>query len=1012
MTHAELAQPRPVHARRARAAFAALVAALSLGLTSCDNPACVFGGTCSGDDVIVGANPPTTPANHAWLRDGAPSISAAFPNGTNATLESPLVLVFSESMAAATLGQGAFELVSDDSPAPLPVVASALVGDGRMWVGAPGLALAASTEYSLRVAANRTLTDLQGAALSLPTDRVVATFTTAASSPATPRVLTSFPADGASGQSATGELVVVFDRPMNPLTVNLASFRVRVNGAAPSFNPSPSALQFGSAPDTRVWRYRSVDSSGEAAPFPNSAAVELELSPTGATIQAAGSGAAALPRTLIEYTAAAFAAPRAAFLTSLPADAIGIENLDGVNPLQLSLDLSGAQLGDTLRIFVFGRTREEEPREALLSRSVTLNSTLLDVQLQIATIGEAQLDLASSSSPLAARLLEEQIDIAFALQRGSVSSPVRLLDVDPDTAGAQGPLLDVTRPTLTGLGGTGQVTSAFVTDRRDFAVVGRANEPIRAAEVALTGLGNNGVAPEAAAANAAGLFVARPVPVGLVAPASQPMAGQVSIFDRALNRSLASAQPQGRQVGALGPGLAVPGAAQLDIEVRDARTLAPISGALVITHLDQGGVVTLGAFIATDASGLAQLNAPAGETLLTVDAVGYDLLTVHGLASSRASVLLNPTSGANSLTSGAVTSSVSSLANFDLVAADSRLSDGLPRTLSVANCVPTGSSLNCAYGPGAIRVGALGVLSAFAIDPPATAFNFSASSFLRAFALNAPLAAATSTTPVVGAVEIARLLDDPTLDAEERVLAGPAAQLDASGMAGLVLAQLNGEPSISLESASPGVSGPVTVGLGAALDPLGAPATRWEVRSALPGAADPTSGKYSGDEIGALYERGTLVGEVFLRAELRDTLGARSARRTPIAAVGAQIVPPDAPVILSPGLGSTTAGASYDVLFSDCIPSGGDPGLYRVTLAGANGRRWVIWRSDGGGATRSAHVPAIVNAGGVPLPPGAVAVSVRAYAYPSFDPAAFLFSDLELLARAISDSAPVAFSQP
>ncbi len=1014
VTTADLAQQRSAQARRARvrAAFSALVAAAALGLSACDNPACVFGGTCSGSDVTVGANPPTSPANHAWLRDGAPTVAASFPTGTNATLESPLVLVFSESMASSTLAQGALELVTDAAPVPIPIPAAALIADGRMWVGAPAAALTASTQYRVRVAADRTPTDLQGAALTLPQDRVVATFTTAATSPATPRVLASFPADGATGQSATGEVVVVFDRPMNPLTVNLASFRLRVNGAAPTDNPAPTPLQVGaSLQDTRVWRYRSVNSAGEAVPFPNSAAVALELSPPSAAIQAV-SGSTSLPRTVIDFTTAAFAAPRAAFLTSLPADAIGIDNLDGTSPLEVSLDLSGAQVGDTLRIFVFGRTRAQEPQAVLLARSATLSVDLLDAPLQIATIGEAQLDLASSTAPVVARLLEEEIRIAFALQRGAISSPVRLLDVDPDRAGVQGPLLDVTRPTLVGLGGVGQITSAFVTDQRDVAVVGRANEAVRACEVALVGLGDNGVAPQTASSTEQGLFVARPVAAGRIAPDVQPVAGQVSIFDRALNRSISTALPAVRQVGAIGPGLPVPGAAQLQIEVRDARTLAPVSGALVITHFENAGVVTLEGFTTSDVAGLAVINAPIRETLLTVDAAGYDLLTVHGLPVSRASLLLNSTTGSNSLAAGAVTSSISTLANLDLVAADSRLNDGLPRTLSVANCTPAGSTLSCAFGPGAIRVGALGALSVFAVDTPATSFNFSASSFLRAFALNAPLAAATNTTPVTSTLAITRLLDDPSVPAEERVLAGPATLLDASGVAGVVLAQLDGAPSITLESTSPAVSGPVTVGVGVALDPTGSPANRWELRSALPGEADPTSGKYPGDVVGALYERGTLVGDVLLRAELRDALGARSVRRTPIASVGAQIDPPDAPVVLAPSLGSTTAGASYNVQFSDCIPGGGEPGLYRVTLASASGRRWVIWRTDGVGPTRTAHVPAIVAAGGSPLPPGAVVVSVRAYAYPSFDPAEFMFADLELLATAISDSAPVAFSQP
>lgn len=1009
-----VALERSSPAARAAALRTTLLAmALALVAPSCDNPACVFGGTCNPDDIAGGANPPTTPANHTWLRDGAPTVTSAFPSGPNASLESPLALIFSESMAGSTLGQGALELVSDDSPVPIPVAASSLIGDGRVWVGAAGLALQASTEYRLRVAENRTPTDLQGAALLLSEERVLGTFTTAASSPITPRVLATYPADNATGQSATGELVVIFDRPMNPLTVNLLSFRVLVNGVAPTNNPTLSALQIaGAAQDTRVWRYRTLDAQLAPVALPNSAAIDVQLSTSGAAIQPAV-GTTSLPQTVFEYTTAPFGAPRVAQITSLPADAIGADNLDGSSPLEIALDLTGAVVGDTLRIYVFGRTRDAEPKPLLLARSATLTASLLDEQLQIATIGEAQIDLASATAPVTVRLAEEQFQIAFALQRGTVSSPVRLMDVDDQASGVQGPVLDVTPPQLLALGGSGQVTATFTTDQRDFTLVGRANESIRACEVSIAGLGDNGLTPRTAVANVQGLFVAKPVAAGLIDPALYPLAVQAWIFDRALNRSVASIQTAARQVGAIGPGQAVPGAPQVAVEVRDAQTLVPVVGARVITHEDQAGTVALVAFTTTDSNGLATLNVSAlGEALVTVEATGYDLVTVHGVRSSRVSLLVSPTTGSTTVLAGALTSSISTVASLDGFAADTRLSDGAERTIDIAPCTPVGTTQTCAFGPSPIQVGVLGAVTAFAVDTPATAFNFSAQSFMRGFAMQSPLAPAASGAAATASLTLTRLLDDPAVGAEERALGGPPTQLDASTLTGVQLTLADGEPRVSLQSTTPGLPGPVTVGLGVALDATGTPNDLWELRSAFPGDADPTSGKYPGDEVGALYERGSLTGDLYLRAELRDQLGARSVLRTPVAAVAGVIVPPDAANVLAPTLGSTTAGASYDVVFSDCLPNGGDPGLFRVTLVGANARRWVIWRLDGNLGTHSAHVPAIAVAGGAPLPPGAVAVSVRAYAYPTFDSSAFLFADLELRARTISDSAPVVFAQP
>jgi hypothetical protein len=393
-----------------------------------------------------------------------------------------------------------------------------------------------------------------------------------------------------------------------------------------------------------VYRYRSVDASGEAVAFAPSATVQLELSPSLAPIVApTGSGTATtqLPRTVIDFRTAALPAPRAALITSSPSDAIGVANLDGTTPLEISLDLADAQVGDTLRIYVFGATREAQPRPLLLSRSAALTGALFDVNTQVATIGEAQLDLAAGTTNLTPRIAEGTLQIAFALARGTYQTPVRLMDVDATSAGAQGPVLDVTPPTLIGLSSTGTNLATFISDQRDVVIVGRADEEIRACEVTLPGGANNGVLAQTVASNAQGVFVAAPVAVGVVAGASQPLTADVVIYDRASNRAVSTTQVAVRQVGGVGPAAAVPGAAQLEVEVRDARTLAPLAGARVFTHEDQAGVVTQVAFTTTDANGRAQLNLGAvGEALVTVEATGFNLLTIHGVQAARVSLLL------------------------------------------------------------------------------------------------------------------------------------------------------------------------------------------------------------------------------------------------------------------------------------------------------------------------------------------------------------------------------------
>jgi hypothetical protein len=349
------------------------------------------------------------------------------------------------------------------------------------------------------------------------------------------------------------------------------------------------------------------------------------------------------------------------------------------------------------------------------------------------------------------------------------------------------------------------------------------------------------------------------------------------------------------------------------------------------------------------------------------------------------------------------------LSSLDSFAADTRVVDGASATAVVQACAAAGTQLACPFGPTPIRTGVPGAISVFATDPPATAFTFAPNSFLRGFALQAPLAAPTAQAAVT-AVELDSFLDAATVAIEDRALAGPSAALDLSALNALVVSNLNGDPQVSIQGSIPGLPGPFVAGLGLALDPLGTPPLAWQVRSAFPGAVDPTDNKYAGDELGSLVQRGTLAPALFLCVDVRDDFGARTLSRTPLASVGATILPPEPPVVLAPTLGSTVVGPTYNVQFTDTLSGAAANGLYRVTLVGTGGRRWTLWRPDGSGGTRTVRVPDLAPAG-QPLLPGSVAVSVTAYSYPELDLAEFLFSDLDKRAHVRADGPPLLFTQ-
>ena len=1001
-------------APRSTAGIVLLALAAMAAFPACDNPACVFGpdgcaGTASG---ATGDVPATVPADHQWIELADPTITARIPNSLSVTLhpDSPVALVFSESLSAASLS-GALRLeVAGSGGFGAPVlIATSLVADGRVLVVLPAQPLTLGSTYDLVWTDDAEPADLQGQLLEIPEDRVAGSFKVATTQPATVRLLGAFPADLSINQSGVGEFVALFDRRLNVQTVTATSFDFKVGGVEPAFDPlaTPVSVTSGASTtsDTRAFRWRSIDGAGNAAPLGPGLQVDCSLSPVGSKIAAVDTSLLAPVHT--RYSVASVSPALSAVIASLPSDAVGLDNLTGPATLDLQVDLTSVQDGDRLGLFLFGNSVGTDHKRIALFRELSLSAPALVVH-----VGEDIVDLATDQD--LGRLADGTLDIAVRLQRGSVVTPLRRLDADLSVAGLQSLLLDLTRPTLTGLGTSGTNKTSFRSDLGDFSLVGRASERIRAVEVS-TLLGNNGTVPAVVGSTPQGLFVAAPVLLGNLTPAQLPLAFDAQIYDNALNAAATPITATFTQVGASGPGAALPGPT-IDVEVFDAATLAPITAALVMVHEDSGGLVLPVDAQLTLATGQVTLAAGlAGETLVTVDAAGYDLFTFEDVPTDRLSIPLVRTGTLPSTVGGIAGSADDDFDQFDRSIVDSRRNLLSEPLIPVGGCVfnPQSQAFECAFGPAVIRPNLLGAASLLAVEVPPSELNYNVVTFLRGFQIGIPVAPALPGALSSLKLVTTALLDDPAVVPEERAIDGPSLNLNLGSVTGVALGSLSGAPRILVEARVRGVPGSTAVGQGVAFDQGG---NVWRVRSAYPGAVDGIADTPQ-DLLGKLVQDGVIDPDLQLSCEIRDTLGARAGRRPRLSQLGANLAPISAPTIVSPLPGAGTGGATFDLTFSNAIPdSAGTPGLYRATLqAGAGGRRWTLWRPDlnnASGATRTIHVPDLAALAGTALPDGPITAQVEAFGYAGFTASDFHWSDLEREYDAFSAGVPVGFTQP
>jgi hypothetical protein len=975
-----------------------LLASLPLILAGCDNPICIYtpnGCQPGGGGGSLGAdNQAMTPAPGQWVIQGEPSLVGMWPQGATAHPSTSVVLEFSESLAPDTL-LGAFEMVEVDFGIPTPLInPPPLIGDGRLVLLVPIVPLLPGSGYVVRLRGDAVVTDLTGQELSHNVSSDLGSFIVAASGPATPRILATWPSDNTINQGETTEITVVFDRPMDEDTVDLDSWLVTVDGSEPAFNPPPvpHTIIAGPVPVplTQAWRWRSLDGEGEAVSLGRDVSVLLTLSPTGEEILD-GAGEL-LEETTLEFETAPFGPPVriTRYVGAVAQDAIGLDDVTGVLPI-LSAEFTVVPAeDDALLIYLFGEAPQDDgsggdSHTIALFRELTLDGTtaLVDIMPEI-------LDLLTSPTSLEGRFADGNLDVAMAIKRSGVTSPVELLDTDPDMSGRQGVRFDMTPPVLRGFGQDGAELNVFFSDQRGLVIVGHANEEVRAVEV-VTSLGGNGTLPETVGSEVGGLFVAAPIDVGILGVADLPLDFTLTIYDRALNAG-ASVSGLFTQLGAVGP---VPAAGTVAVEVFDSLTLAPVGGALILAQAVDGSVVTDLGTAQTDGAGRATMpTAVSGETLITVDKFGYHLFSFQDVTADRLGVPLEMMGAHGAYVEGKVTSSFTVILGAqDNSIADTRLFRNEAPFFDVDACSfdPFEFEYECFFGPEPVRAGVPGAQVFLSVDGNVTAATFSAGAFLKAVELRLPARALEFGEIEDEKMHVDAFLSD--LDPEEQALAVDVHILSTSTLR--TFAGADSDPIITVEANSPGHPRSIVVGRGITADDPVFPET-WIVLAAFPGAADGVQ-DVAEDNLGTWVERGTLDGDLFLRAELTDAFGNLVGARPRLSQTDLSLLPPDAPYLLAPASGSSV-GDSFTVQVSDVILDAHTRGgLVRVLLTDDNGRSWALWRPDPTGDPGSVDlfVPDLASVGGSPLADGTLTVSISAWAWAGFDAGAFLWSDLE-----------------
>ena len=1009
---------RPLPTRRmsfrSLSLFAATAAAFSL--SACDNPACVFGGTCQnqggagpgGSPGGLGGLGAMAPEEGEILTPTAPTLDAFAPDTGQAHPRTPVFLQFSESINENSL-EDAFEIQDAAFLQPVPILPPVVVGDGRVVVLIPATPLLEGRSYNVAFTEEQRIADLNGQALGTQSNRLITTLTVDTSNVMDPRVIYAYPNDGSTLESDTSEIVIGFDRPMDPTTFDETSFDVQVGGAPPALDPAPEPLSVGNIPgvptQNQVFIWDPTDGSGRVRSYGADERVVVTLSPNAAQILSEEGDP--LPLTETAFTTLEFSAPVAVRKPAgaLPEGAFGRADVFGGAAPILEIELGAPAPSSTAaEIYLFGTSPSNEELLRSLVRVVDIPQGAMMV-----TASADDLSLLDGAGDV--QFADGDIQIAVLLRRNALRTGARLFDADPSTETLDTAFFDTSPPTLLGLGPGNGPIDMYVSDVRDFAAVGRASEPVTFAFASVVGGGNNGGSvmnpPETAFSSSVpgtddALFISAPVPVGALDPNGVPLEYEIVVYDRAFNASAVSAIGTFDQRGVVGPG-AAPTGSNVRVRVLDAVTLAPIEDANVYSHQESAGAVSFIASAMSGMDGRAQvMGAAADATLISVDAAGYDLFTFHGVPRDAVDILLVPTGLAAAAVSGDVTAAfpTGNFVNSTNVVADTRAVRGatlFPTGPCAAN--PQTVQYECRYGPLPIGPRSLGAASFLATEQTLPQAAFNPLAYMRGFALRAPLAPVDPGEEAVG-VDLDAVDQLVLLPPLNQALAVPEHTLEIGGLTSL--GAIDGEPEVAIEAVATGLADPLTVGRAI---PYSTAATTFTALGAIAGVASPA---------GMLETRGAIDPDLFMRATVRDMDGNIVEARPRISTGGGMLTPIDVPRLLSPAPGGMAGGFAFNAIVADTLPdSAGGDGYFRLHLEDSSGRGWTIVHLDTNDAAGDIvlSVPDLAAQGGSALEMGTIEATVEVFGA-DFTRGHFLYTDLARERTHYGFAAAVTFQLP
>lgn len=617
--------------------LSALPLLATLLLAGCDNVGRAF-------DPTVGPTNPTNPTGPVNIqvppatgdfRTGRPTVKATYPKATGWPTTVPIVVEFSESMntgsiapTSLTANDGKVILRLKGTTQALPAVYDFLAG-GRLLILRPTAPLQSTNTSAYEVVILPGVRDSDGEQYQVTTEEILAEFTpNAPSTENDGKILAIYPRDTVRDVPRNTQYIAVFTRAANPATVTAQSFKVSDGSANVVAGTISQPLSSLNVADARIFQF-------DAASL-YSASLSYQLSVTNAITFGTNGGVLDYGnRTPIaRFTTAPIQAPTAVtvgtittgFPDKINRNTLATVGVDVVVP-------ADAAAGDKVVARIYGGDKATSATNdiAFVERTFTLavsggQTARVDFSGQLGTLTRPKFD-------------DGSILLVAQIFRGTIHSGVLL--------GGSTARFDVTPPTVQSFGPPGPATGTDIyTEMEHLALYGTASEAISAAELVVPP--NNAVGLFAGAND--GTFQMLPVNLG---PRSTVATYSLNVTDLAGNLSAAPSAgnilQRGVYTGTVAGGM--------DVNVYDAVTLRPISGATVVVEPQVPTVPATGQQTAiTNTDGNCAFTAGLAATnTITAVAPGYGLATLYNSAASFASLPLQPIATSSASVRGTLT---------------------------------------------------------------------------------------------------------------------------------------------------------------------------------------------------------------------------------------------------------------------------------------------------------------------------------------------------------------------